>query len=81
MIFVFFFCSRQNLYWTSDRIDGLMQERRNSIANALQLRLSCTNPGKFVSVNILPPELLILLTDPITNPSATILYWSELKII
>ena len=25
--------------------DGLMQERRNSIANALQLRLSCTNPS------------------------------------
>ena len=24
-------------------IDGLMQERRNSIANALELRLSCTN--------------------------------------
>ena len=26
-------------------IDGLMQERRNSIANALGLRLSCTNPS------------------------------------
>ena len=25
-------------------IDGLMQDRRNSIANALELRLSCTNP-------------------------------------
>ena len=25
-------------------IDGLVQERRNSSANALQLRLSCTNP-------------------------------------
>ena len=24
-------------------IDGLVQERRNSIANALELRLSCTN--------------------------------------
>ena len=24
-------------------IDGLMQEKRNSIDNALQLRLSCTN--------------------------------------
>ena len=23
--------------------DGLVQERRNSIANALELRLSCTN--------------------------------------
>ena len=26
-------------------IDGLMQERRYSIANALELRLSCTNPS------------------------------------
>ena len=25
-------------------LDGLVQERRNSIANALELRLSCTNP-------------------------------------
>ena len=28
-----------------DHIDGLMQERRNSIANALELHLSCTNPS------------------------------------
>ena len=26
--------------------DGLLQERRNSIANALELRLSCTNISK-----------------------------------
>ena len=26
--------------------DGLVQERRNSIANALELRLSCTYPSK-----------------------------------
>ena len=26
-------------------IDGLVQERRNSIATALELRLSCTNPS------------------------------------
>ena len=26
-------------------IDGLVQERRNSIANTLELRLSCTNPS------------------------------------
>ena len=26
-------------------IHGLVQERRNSIANALELRLSCTNPS------------------------------------
>ena len=27
------------------KIDGLMQERRNSIANALELCLSCINPS------------------------------------
>ena len=27
-------------------IDGLVQERRNSIADALELRLSCTNPSR-----------------------------------
>ena len=30
---------------TDMHIDGLVQERRNSIANALELRLSCTNPS------------------------------------
>ena len=28
------------------QIDGLVQERRNSIANTLELHLSCTNPSK-----------------------------------
>ena len=32
-------------HWaTMGYIDGLEQERRNSIANALELRLFCTNP-------------------------------------
>ena len=31
------------------QIDGLVQERRNSIANALDLRLSYTEPSKFKS--------------------------------
>ena len=32
-------------------IDGLVQERRNSIANALELRLYCTNPSKYKEIN------------------------------
>ena len=32
--------------------DGLVQERRNSIANALELRLSCTNPSTCAAVHI-----------------------------
>ena len=31
---------------TKRQINGLVQERRNSIANALELRLSCRNPSK-----------------------------------
>ena len=35
-----------NIY-ISNQIDGLVQERRNSIANALDLRLSCSNPSRW----------------------------------
>ena len=30
--------------------DGLGQERRNSIANAVELRLSCTNPSMWLLI-------------------------------
>ena len=33
--------------WFKHKIGGLVQERCNSIANALELRLSCTKPSKF----------------------------------
>ena len=32
-------------------VDGLVQERRNSIANALELRLSSTNPSIYLVCN------------------------------
>ena len=32
--------------------DGLVQERRNSIVNALELRVSCTNPSIYWSCGI-----------------------------
>ena len=35
----------------ADEINGLVQERRNSIANALELRLSCTNPSRCTQHN------------------------------
>ena len=38
--------------------DGIVQERRNSIANALELRLSCTNPSKWYLIHISRPQLL-----------------------
>ena len=37
-----------------DHIDGLLQERRNSIALAMELRLSCTNPSiwlNYITIN------------------------------
>ena len=34
-------------YEPNYHFDGLVQERRNSIANALELRLSCTNPSTY----------------------------------
>ena len=44
MCWAFYRCMRNH-------IDGLVQERRNSIANALELRLSCTNLSIYASVN------------------------------
>ena len=35
-----------------DHVDGLMQERCNSIANAPELRLSCINPSMWWSRNV-----------------------------
>ena len=35
-----------------DHFDGLVQERRNSIALAMQLRLSCTNPSLWLLHNL-----------------------------
>ena len=38
--------------------DELVQERRNSIANALELHLSCTNPSEWSRITssmVLPP--------------------------
>ena len=38
-------CKCQEFYGASWYIDGLVQERRNSSALAMELRLSCTNPS------------------------------------
>ena len=40
-----FLTSKCLLFFNADPIGGLRQERHNSIANALELRLSCTNPS------------------------------------
>ena len=54
--YICFFIHLYNLHWFLScdihfkgmvwkYLDGLVQKRRNSIANALELRLSCTNPS------------------------------------
>ena len=40
--------------WSMAHVSGLVQERRNSIANALELRFSCTNP--LMSASTYPPS-------------------------
>ena len=45
-------CFESELY-----IDGLVQERRNSIANALQLRLFCTTPSIWYMPYISPTDI------------------------
>ena len=35
------------VFW-KQQIDGSLQEKRNSIANALELRFSCTNPWRYL---------------------------------
>ena len=43
-----------------DNIDALVQERHNSIVNALQLRLSCTNPSICLPITPIPRWYIFL---------------------
>ena len=42
---IFVSCHRIPLFYFISNYQGLVQDRRNSIANALELRLSCNNPS------------------------------------
>ena len=42
--------------WITIYIGGLVQERRNSIANTLELRLPCINPSIYDDDNILTTQ-------------------------
>ena len=50
-------------------IDGLVQERRNSSALAMELRLTCTNPSILSQDPPLTSPLAIKLHLSCTNPS------------
>ena len=55
ILFLSSFSLYQRFWLTNlDRVNGLVQERRNSIANALDLRLSCTNPSSWCYSKQLP---------------------------
>ena len=41
-----------------DKIDGLVQERHNSSALAMELRFSCTNPWKYTGTIISKNKLV-----------------------
>ena len=44
-------------------IDGLVQERRNSIALAMELRLSCTNPSDMIYPFIIDWKVNMVVAD------------------
>ena len=52
----------QNIVPKKSQIDGLVQERRNTIANALELHLSCTHyPIEMKSRHLFSKEIVQLL--------------------
>ena len=74
---------------TRHHINGLVQERCNSIANALELRISCINPAIWCPVDInfyfmvvweiyMPGEILVyILNTPDTDamPSGIVFFF------
>ena len=72
---------------SSWKIDGLMQERRNSIANALELHLSCTKPSRYQVIyptQSIPWLLMICWSTkpehlrPVDCPSFPGIFWFQL---
>ena len=73
-------CPKTMVACLQTHIDGLMQERRNSVANALELRLSCTNPSiwakhkcdisLFSDIDLLRPYLSLWFTQEGCNSNA-----------
>ena len=46
-----------------NHIDGLVQDRCNSIANALELRLFCSNPSIYIHVNNIKYSFFITISN------------------
>ena len=76
-------CLHSNSHY-KNKIDGLVQERCNSIANALELRLSCTNPSRWshdcftpiMGISVLGKTVFILKQVPAfhTRPHLSSVY-------
>ena len=52
--FFFFFFENMMFVIATQHFDGLVQESHNSIANALELCLSCTNPSIWTNAVVVP---------------------------
>ena len=56
-------------------IDGLVQERFNSSALVMELRLSCTNPSILLTIYILKPIVSLVSKQDINNQGPLLLTW------
>ena len=58
-------------------IDGLVQERRNSIANAVELRLSCINPSIYGPCMIVPKKMNenLLISNSKLMSDSELIWW------
>ena len=62
-------CTHKHARYLAVQTDGLVQERRNSIANALELRLSCTNPTRCLIKHAFSFVMLCFVVVPLWVPS------------
>ena len=85
--------SSSNYFWVIDHkissasFDGLVEERGNSIANALELSLSCTNPSvcsfdlvickEIISTLHDVPSMLAAATWQVDAPHIGLVMWTE----
>ena len=69
------------IHYSMHHIDGLMQERRNSIANALELRLSCNNPSILSELFIMVCAELLWRNVRIQNVKFTSLLHYEIPLV
>ena len=66
----------KNIKLEIDQIDGLMQERRNSSALAVELRLSCINPSKCkLQINLFRQYASLATSEGLKLPHTLQMVW------